>query len=71
MVPEATRDTVLNITPCVQTRPRPTPGTPEWTFKRSFVFLLTEDADGDSDLRHQGRWCLSTLSHHKDKNEAL
>lgn len=53
MVPEATQDTVLNITPCAQTRPLPTPGTPEWTLKRSFVFLLTEDADGDSDLRHQ------------------
>lgn len=46
MVPEATQDTVLNITLC------PTPGAPEWTFKRSFVFLLTEDADGNSDGTH-------------------
>lgn len=53
MVPEATQDTVLNITLCIQTRLRPVPGTPEWTFKRSFVLLLTEDADGHSDLIHQ------------------
>lgn len=61
MVPEATQDPVLNITLC------PTVGAPEWTFKRSFVFLLTEDDDGNSDGTHEDirthqRTLVSTMS---------
>lgn len=59
MVPEAAQETVLNKTLCVQTQLQPTPGTPEWTFERSFVFLLAEDAEGSSDLIHQ-RTVVST-----------